>query len=386
MLTLAIETSCDDTSIALVRDTWTSFVVEKMRSFSQVTSHNQYGGVVPEIASREHAQQILHVLFHMIMDTETDEQVEQFTHALKNESDSILRSLPQDRVEDFFWRIDSIAVTVTPGLPWSLAVGRSIAHYLSLQFDKPLVDVHHIHGHIFSLLLERNRNEISFPMMVLTASGGHNELYLVAQDTPLNEAQQSVSQDVGPYTITPIGKTLDDAAGEAFDKVSRMLGGPYPGGKRISEQALHGKANPDIQFTRIYLKATEFNFSFSWMKSQVHRLLEKWQKKGKQLTKQDIADISYEFQESVVEVLAKKLVKSWIFYWCKTIAIAWGVSCNARLREYVAQYVESRQWTRAKDQTWKLVSHVPVFLGAPTQITYCIDNAAMIGVVWHLTS
>ena len=377
MKTLAIETSCDDTSLAVVKWTGETFVVEKMISYSQVKTHQVYGGVVPEIASREHAHQILHVLFHLILWDQDTVDIQ------KTEPDDILRSLDDERIAGFFSSIETISVTTTPGLPGSLSVGRAVADFLSKRFGKPLVPVNHIHGHLFSLLLERNISEIEFPMMVLTVSGGHNELYLVSDKGD----HASSHETLGKYRITRIGKTLDDAAGESFDKVSRMLGGPYPGGPWISEQARKWTPREDIEFTRIFLKSTEFNFSFSGMKSQVHRLLENYKKEWKELTEQDIADIAREFEESVVEVLAKKLVKSWMQYKTKTIAVAWGVSANQRLRDYIAEYRESRVETKVKNDKWELVDAVvPIYLGAPTQRIYCTDNAAMIWTVGLLTN
>lgn len=374
MKTLAIETSCDDTSLSVVEWTWETFVVEKMLSYSQVKTHQVYGGVVPEIASREHAHQILHVLFHLIFGDQNTVDIQ------KTEPDNVLRSLNDAKVTSFFESISSISVTTTPWLPGSLSVGRSIAHFLSKYFEKPLIPVNHIHGHLFSLLIERNVSEIEFPMMVLTVSWGHNELYLISN-------QWQGGEKIGKYTINRIGRTLDDAAGESFDKVSRMLWWPYPGGPWISKKAITWKSREDIQFTRIFLKASEFNFSFSGMKSQVYRLLDSFTKEWKTLTEQDVSDIAKEFEDSVVEVLAKKLVKSGIQYDVKTIAIAGWVSANQKLRDYTAEYLQSRQGMKIKDEKWELKEIIgPCFLWAPTQRKYCTDNAAMIWVVGLLNS
>ncbi|MFZ2718539.1 MAG: hypothetical protein WAZ12_01970, partial [Candidatus Absconditicoccaceae bacterium] len=163
------------------------------------------------------------------------------------------------------------------------------------------------------------------------------------------------------------GHTLDDAAGECFDKVSRMLGGPYPGGGWIASKALKGKPNTDFQFKRIFLSADKFEFSFSGMKSQVSFLLKKLEKNKIKITEKIICDIAYEFQEAVVEVLAKKLIKSGIKYKVQTLGIAGGVSCNDRLREYLNSELKNIKYPHI--QTLK-----------PTNKIYSTDNAAMIGV------
>ena len=223
---LAIETSCDDTSLALVsKHEEGFFAVDQLLMYSQL-AHQAHGGVVPELASRLHSEQIIGLLAQIDPNT------------LKN--------------------IDAIAVTTHPGLPGALVVGKTVAATLSSWYTKPLLEVHHIHGHIFSLLLERNISDIQFPLVVLTASGGHNDIYLV--DASLE--------------ITKLGQTLDDAAGECFDKVARMLGGPYPGGSRIGEQAKKsprpvkggdggGFVHDPVSFKRIFLSKDTFDFSFS---------------------------------------------------------------------------------------------------------------------------
>lgn len=179
--TLAIETSCDDTSLGIVSFDGKTFQVEKIFAYSQIHDHQKYGGVVPEVASRLHSEKII----------------------------AVLEALGRDEIKN----VDFISVTTHPGLPGALVVGKATAHLLASFFDKPVIQVNHIHGHIFSLLLERNMDEIQFPLVVLTASGGHNDLYVIESEN---------------LEMNKIGQTLDDAAGECFDKVARMLGGPYP--------------------------------------------------------------------------------------------------------------------------------------------------------------
>lgn len=369
VLVLAIETSCDDTSLALVRYEKDTFSVSRMLSYSQVKTHASYGGVVPEIASREHAQQILHVLYHLIIGDTIEIQDIQY------EPDELWKSLTSQQLHDFFSSIDSIAVTTTPWLPGSLAVGRSVWYFLSQKFAKPLLPVNHIHGHICSLFLERKIQEIQLPMMVLTVSGGHNELYLVDHKQDILSKDYT---DLWALQIKKIGQTLDDAAGESFDKVARMLGWPYPWGPWVEKKAKDGQSRPGLSFTRSFLRKDSYDFSFSGMKSQVYRICEQYQKDNITMTEQDIADIAYEFQEAVVEVLAKKLVKAGIAYQVKTIAVAGGVSASARLVDTIQEYLQSRKSKKNPSTPWS--ESIPVFLWPPAQRRYCTDNAAMIGV------
>ncbi|MCX6823810.1 MAG: tRNA (adenosine(37)-N6)-threonylcarbamoyltransferase complex transferase subunit TsaD [candidate division SR1 bacterium] len=328
MKTLAIETSCDDTSVGIVNFDSQIFTVDALLAYSQIQDHQQYGGVVPEIASRLHYDKILEVIKNIGFDTIKD--------------------------------VDFISVTVHPGLPGSLVVGKAVASLLASYFTKPLVHVNHIYGHLFSLLLDRKTSELQFPLVVLTASGGHNDIYVVT-DSATEEAHQ-----FGGYRIKKVGYTLDDAAGECFDKVARMLGGPYPGGQRILEKALQGKPNSDVEFKRIFLSKEGFEFSFSGMKSQVSFLLKQLEKKGTPLTEELICDIAYEFQEAVVEVMIKKLIRAGIAFDAKTLGLAGGVSCNDRLREYLQSYAKEKM-----PETVVL---------RPMKKVYSMDNAAMIGL------
>ncbi|MDR2189836.1 MAG: tRNA threonylcarbamoyladenosine biosynthesis protein Gcp [Candidatus Peribacteria bacterium] len=181
MKTLAIETSCDDTSLAIITYEGDVFVVDQLLAYSQIADHQKFGGVLPEIASRLHSEKII----------------------------AILQNIGREKIQE----VDFISVTTHPGLPGSLVVGKAVATMLAEYFQKPLVPVNHIYGHIFSILLGRKLRDITFPMVILTASGGHNDMYLVQEDLHIEKK----------------GYSLDDASGEAFDKVSKMLGGPYPG-------------------------------------------------------------------------------------------------------------------------------------------------------------
>jgi len=343
--TLAIETSCDDTSVGIVSFDGDTFTVDSLLAYSQIADHQQYGGVVPEIASRLHFDKIIEVI----------------------------KNIGLDKIKE----VDFISVTVHPWLPGSLVVGKSVASLLSAYFKKPLIHVNHIYWHLFSILLERKPSDIQFPLVVLTASGGHNDIYVV---NSTNSEQLTTNNDgisfneFGGYKIAKVGYTLDDAAGECFDKVARMLGGPYPWWQRIWEKALQWKPNSDVEFKRIFLSKENFEFSFSWMKSQVSFLLKKLVEGGKckveggkiEIPEELICDIAYEFQEAVVEVMVKKLVRAGIAFDAKTLALAWGVSCNDRLWEYLQDY-----W-KLKIENWKFLR--------PTKKVYSTDNAAMIGL------
>ncbi len=376
--TLAIETSCDDTSVGIVSFDWDTFTVDSLLAYSQIADHQQYGGVVPEIASRLHFDKIIEVI----------------------------KNIGLEKIKE----VDFISVTVHPWLPGSLVVGKAVASLLSSYFKKPLIHVNHIYWHLFSILLERKPSDIQFPLVVLTASGGHNDIYIVNDwELKIENWEWLERRWFGGYRIAKVGYTLDDAAGECFDKVARMLGGPYPWGQRISEKALKSskyqvasiKTNNElsqwndqitnnaselpyennnvldvenITFKRIFLSKDNFEFSFSWMKSQVSFLLKELEKNWKlkienwklQVPEELVCDIAYEFQEAVVEVMVKKLVRAGIAFDAKTLALAWGVSCNDRLWEYLQDY-----W-KLKIENWKFLR--------PTKKVYSTDNAAMIGL------
>ncbi len=347
--TLAIETSCDDTSLALVTYKDGGFLVEKIKAYSQIDDHQKYGGVVPEIAFRLHSEQILALVQYFLDDIPT---------------------------------VDSISVTTNPGLVGSLLVWKTVAHMLSQQFQKPLVPIHHIYGHIFSLLVDRNISELAFPWVVLTASGGHNEIYVVDKNIV------SDWKDRGEFPflledleITKLWKTLDDASGECFDKVARMLWWPYPWGARIGQQALKGERNFDYVFKKPMMSDHDnpYDFSFSWMKSQAYTFLQKLEKSWTQITEQIVADISYMFQEAVVETLWKKLLLAGRTYNAKTIGITWWVSANDRLFEVVSKMIEDEFLIPSIDKT------IPALI-RPAQKLYSTDNAAMIWVVGLLSN
>ena len=308
---LAIESSCDETAAAILNEN-----KELLSStiHSQINIHNKYGGVVPELASRNHIIMILPV----IEDT------------LKKAGIGL-------------GDLDGIAVTVGPGLVGSLLVGLEAAKGIAKVCDLPLVPVNHIEGHLSGVFIKDGDQPLppQYPFLGLIVSGGHSHLYLVHKP--------------GNYQL--IGKTLDDAAGEAFDKVSKMLGMGYPGGIQIDRAAKKGDSKA-IAFPRALKQKTSFDFSFSGLKTSVRTYLQK----NQPLTDSHLADICASFQEAVVDVLIRKSVSAARKWQLDRIVVAGGVAANSRLR--VAMKESAREW--------------PITWWTP-KISYCTDNAAMIG-------
>lgn len=318
MLILGIETSCDETAVAIVED-GKSVLVNLISS--SIAEHQQYGGIVPEIAARDQIKQIIPLIQKAFKDTKLS------------------------------WQdIDKIAVTENPGLISSLLVGINTAQTLAWLEEKPLVKVNHIKGHIYANWLEREKN-VDFPIMVLTVSGGHNELMLIKNHDDFEL----------------IGETLDDAAGEAFDKVAKMLDLGYPGGPIISKLALQG--NPKAyNFPRSLNQNNNFNFSFSGLKTSVLYTLRDLEEP---LTEAVKADICASFQAAVCDSLSKKLIKAAEKYNVQEIHLAGGVSANQCLRQTIQH----------KINTSKLLINIQ--LKFPKKIEYCTDNAAMIAVAGY---
>ena len=353
MKTLAIETSCDDTSIWIVNFDWTTFTVDKLLAYSQVKEHNEFGWVVPEIASRLHSEKII----------------------------AVLNNIWWDNIA----QVDNICVTTHPWLPWSLVVWQTVAALLAEYYHKPLIPVNHIKWHILALFLERDIYSFEFPMAVLTASWWHNNIYIIQWDNDKTDWKFN-------FQLEKIGQTLDDAAWECFDKVSRMLWWPYPGWVWISQQAAKWHPNKAFELRRIWLDSDKFEFSFSGIKAQINQIIRKQEEKlwrtENIFSEQEICDIAYEFQESVVEVLWKKLVKAAIKYDSKTIWLSGGVSANDRLKEYILWLLENKTWLKNQfievkwSPEWYMEFCPKLF--TPIKKVYCTDNAAMIGVAWNL--
>jgi N6-L-threonylcarbamoyladenine synthase len=306
MLVLGIETSCDDTATALVRD---GRDVLASVSTNQDAFHAKYGGIVPEIASRQHV--------------------------------ALLSAAVEDalgRAEIALEGVDAIAVTRGPGLIGSLVVGVAAAKALAFALEKPLLAVNHLHGHVFAAFLDR-AEEPPYPFLALLVSGGHSQLV---------DVRSAVDMRV-------IGRTRDDAAGEAYDKTARLLGLPFPGGPQLDALAREG--NPKaIAFPRHRADAGTLDLSFSGLKTSVRYFLESAEGKGA-----SPADVAASFQAAVVDVLVARVERAFAEGGYRALVLSGGVAANSALQARV------RAWSAARD--------VPAFIPPPK---YCTDNAAMI--------
>lgn len=308
MRILAIESSCDETAAAVVRD---GVTVESNVINTQIELHKLFGGVVPEVASRRHIENISAVVDKAVADA------------------GICLS-----------DVDAVAVTYGPGLVGALLVGVSTAKGLAYGLKKPLIPVHHIKGHICANYLENP--EFKPPFICLVASGGHSHIVYVKSY----------------FAYEALARTCDDAAGEAFDKVSRVLGYGYPGGPAIQKAAEHG--NPAaIRFPRVNMGVDGFDFSFSGVKTAVLNYIHNAEQKGEQICREDVAA---SFQEAVVDVLSSHLLDCAGKYGVSRIALAGGVAANLTLRKRVEE----------KAMAAGMEFSCP-------RLAYCTDNAAMIG-------
>lgn len=309
MLVLGIESSCDETGVALY-DTKQGLLAHALHS--QVDMHAEFGGVVPELASRDHIRRALPL-------TEL---------VLKNAN----RSLKD---------IEGIAYTQGPGLAGALLVGTSIAQSLAFALNVPSVGVHHLEGHLLAPLLEDNPPQ--FPFVALLVSGGHSQLMRV--------------DGIGEYEL--LGDTLDDAAGEAFDKTAKLLGLGYPGGPALAKLATQGK--PRFTLPRPMLNSKDLDFSFSGLKTAVLTLVNNNQPLGEKIDAQTQADIAYEFQESVTEILTAKCMAALRQTGLDNLVVSGGVGANTRLREKL---------NAATKRKLCKVSY--------PRLEFCTDNGAMI--------
>ena len=311
MLVLGIESSCDETGIALY-DSEKGLLGHILHS--QIELHSSYGGVVPELASRDHIKYIIPLINQLLEDN----------------------SLSIDL-------IDSIAYTAGPGLSGALLVGSSLAEALAYSLDIPSIPVHHLEGHLLAPMLEDDKP--SFPFLALLVSGGHTQLIDV--------------KGIGNYTI--LGDTLDDAAGEAFDKTAKLLGLGYPGGAALSKLADRGI--PKFELPRPLLNTHDLNFSFSGLKTAVLTLV----KKQTDLSDTVRANIAFAFQESITDVLVKKSIKALKITNYKNIIVSGGVGANKRLREKLILH--------SKNENFK--TYFP-------KLEFCTDNGAMIALAGAL--
>ncbi|MBS9784093.1 tRNA (adenosine(37)-N6)-threonylcarbamoyltransferase complex transferase subunit TsaD [Candidatus Gracilibacteria bacterium] len=318
MYILAFETSCDDTSVALMKD-------DKLVAMSTRTQleHEITGGVVPEVAARSHANAIFPCIDDVLAESK----------------------IPLSE-------IDFIACTKEPGLAPSLLTGKTVARSLANLLEIPLIWVHHIEAHMFANFLDRKREEVIFPNVVLTISGGHTEIYL----------WKSL------FEFEMIGQTRDDAVGEAYDKVAKMLGMGFPGGAKVEQKALeyrknHKNISDEITqiFPRPYLDKTGLEFSFSGLKSAVKRFIDENPIKNND----DICKVCYAFQEAIFDVLLHKFFLAQEKCHTSQIILAGGVSASATLRNRIQEKAQN----------------LGIDFLAPKKNIYSMDNAAMIGIL-----
>lgn len=308
---LAVETSCDETSVAVVKDG--KEVLSNLIA-SQVETHKAFGGVVPEVASRKHVENITLML---------EEAVRKAGIGLND--------------------LSAIAVTQGPGLVGALLVGVVAATSLSLALNKPLIGTHHIAGHIYA---NRLVADLEYPCMALVVSGGHTELVYMKSE--------------GNFEV--IGRTRDDAVGEAYDKVARAIGFPYPGGPHVDRLAL--EAEEAVDLPRVWLESDSYDFSFSGLKSAVLNVVNQRKMRGEPILESAIAR---GFQESVVEVLVTKAIRAVRAYEAKQLLLCGGVAANRGLRKELER--------QCREEGIELI--IPPF-------EYCTDNAAMIGAAAYL--
>ena len=308
---LGIESSCDDTSASILKN---ETILSNVTAGQEV--HKDWGGVVPELASRAHQQNIIPVV------------------------DAALKKAKVSKKD-----IDAVAFTRGPGLMGSLIVGTSFAKSFALAMDIPLIEVNHMQGHILAHFIDdEDKSKPSFPFLCLTVSGGHTQLVIV--------------NDFLDMEI--IGTTKDDAAGEAFDKTAKLLGLPYPGGPLIDKYAQLGDPN---KFTFTKPKVPGLDYSFSGLKTNVLQFLQREEKKNKNFVDENINDICASLQKTIVDILFNNLIKAAKQFNINEVAIAGGVSANSEIRK--------RLITEGTKRNWK--TFIPKF-------EYCTDNAAMIAI------
>jgi N6-L-threonylcarbamoyladenine synthase len=311
---LGIESSCDDTSAAVSLNTQ---ILSNVISTQKI--HEIYGGVVPELASRAHMQNIVPVINEAI-----------------NKAGITLD------------KIDAIAFTRGPGLLGSLLVGTSFAKSLSMALGKPLIDVHHMKAHILAHFIDNEQdNKPTFPFLCLTVSGGHTQIVQVNSY----------------YDFEILGTTIDDAAGEAFDKCAKIMGLPYPGGPLIDKYAQIGD-DKRFQFNKPQVGG--FDFSFSGLKTSFLYFIEKEKKKNPQFIDENLHDLCASLQKTIIEILIQKLELASEKTGIKTVAIAGGVSANSGLRNRMISYEQEKEWK--------------VFI---PEFQFCTDNAGMIAVTGY---
>ncbi len=308
---MGIESSCDDTSAAILKN---STILSNLIARQEI--HEQYGGVIPELASRAHQQNIIPVV------------------------EAAIKKAGISKEE-----IDAVAFTRGPGLMGSLIVGTSFAKAFSMAMNIPMIDVNHMVGHVLAHFIdEEGKKKPSFPFLCLTVSGGHTQIVLVKSHLEMQV----------------IGSTIDDAAGEAFDKAAKLLGFPYPGGPMIDKHAKEGNSQA-FEFSKPRIEG--YDYSFSGLKTSILYFLEKKVRENPDFIQENLNDLCASIQRTVIEILFKKLIKAAEDLGVKDIAIAGGVSANSGLREHLNKVGSEKGWN----------TFIPRF-------EFCTDNAAMIAI------
>lgn len=313
---LGIESSCDDTSAAILKN---DEMLSNITAGQEI--HRQYGGVVPELASRAHQQNIIPVV------------------------EAAIKKAGIDKSE-----IDAVAFTRGPGLLGSLLVGTSFAKSFALALDIPIIEVNHMIGHILAHFIQKpeEKKEVpNFPFLCLTVSGGHTQLVLI---------KDHLEMEV-------IGETIDDAAGEAFDKAAKLMGLPYPGGPLVDKYAKEGNSE---RFKFTYPQTEGYSFSFSGLKTQFMNFLNKEKQSDPNFVEENLADICASYQKHIIDYLFLKLIPLAEELNIKDVVISGGVSANSEIRKHLSEVGEKKGWR----------TFIPEF-------QFCTDNAAMIAITGY---
>ena len=329
MRILGIETSCDETAVCLIEAQGDfgpdfNFNILGNSLSSQAALHAEFGGVFPNLAKREHAKSLVPLLSHIVPTGGTSSYEEETLGQLLHREPELL-----ERLIPFFQThakpdIDAVAVTHGPGLEPALWVGVNFAKALSLVWDIPIVAVNHMEGHIVLSMMEKGRlSDFEFPVLALLISGGHTELVL--------------SKEFGTYEL--VGQTRDDAAGEAFDKVARLLNLPYPGGPEISKLASEARdqhLQSEIKLPRPMMHEDNFDFSFSGLKTAVRKIVEA----HPEMSSEDKKKLAREFEDTVADVLVEKTLRAVDERGANTVVVGGGVSANTHIRKRLAEALE----------------------------------------------
>lgn len=365
MVILAIETSCDETAIAIIKRQKSRFRILSNIVSSQVKIHKKWGGVVPILAKREHQKNLVPVLKKALNKAGMLIKIKSKSKTKNQKFNKIKEILIREehlykKLERFLInyqkpKIDSIVVTIGPGLEPALWVGVNFARALSYFWSLSIVPVNHIEGHIFANFIGEKikiQKKDIFPAICLSVAGGHTQLILI--------------KNIGKYRL--LGETRDDAAGECFDKVAKILGLGYPGGPIISKIAQKAKKNrgrASVSLPRPMIHTKDYDFSFSGLKTAVLYLVKKLTTNNKKLTIRQKREICFEAQQAIIDVLIKKTLKAAKDYRVKTILLSGGVAANQELRKQLKERIQKEM----PNTTYMI-----------PDTKFCTDNAAMMAI------